>query len=173
MNYYLNNNKQFYGVIDAPESMLVYDGETVCGSAENVELPATYMLPDDRIPDVRNQQTTSMCVAFAITGIMQVFNRIEEGDDETFSPGYLYTQCRKHKGEGMFPGTTLDMTIEKGCCKESVFPYIYDVPDILKTAEKELTDEIKEEAKNYKIAWYVCFNLEAKDKNAENIKKAL
>jgi len=166
-------NKQFYGVIDAPESMLVYDGGIVCGSADGVELPATYMLPEDRIPDVRNQQTTSMCVAFAITGIMQVMNRIEEGDDETFSPGFTYTQCRTHKGEGMFPNTALKMTMEKGCCKESVFPYIYDVPDIINTAEKEITDEIKEEAKNYKIAGYTCFNLAAKAKNAENIKKAL
>lgn len=162
-----------YGVINAPESMLAYDGEVVCGAAGDIELPSYFMLPDDKIPDVRNQYTTSMCVAFATSGILQIFNRIEVGDGETFSPGYIYTQCRKHKGEGMFPKTTLDMLIETGCCKESVFPYIYDVPDIIETAEKELTDKIKEEAKNYKIKGYVIFNLTAKERNAQNIKKAL
>lgn len=171
MDYSLNK-EQYYGVINTPESMLVYDGEVLCGMG-NVELPNYYMLPDDRIPTVRNQLTTNMCVAFATTGVLQVLNRIEEDDGETFSPGFIYTQCRKHKGEGMFPSTTLNMMIEKGCCKESVFPYIYDVPDIIKIAEDELTDAIKEEAKNYKIAGYTYYNLADKTKNAENIKAAL
>lgn len=153
--------------------MLVYDGDLLCGSSDEVELPAVYMLPEDRIPDVRDQLFTNMCVAFAITGILQVMNYVEERDRETFSPGFTYTQCRTHKGEGMFPNTALKMTIEKGCCKESVFPYIYDVPDIAEIAERELTDETKETAKNYRIASFACFNLANKVKNAENIKRAL
>ena len=132
----MNYKNGYFGAIDAPESMLVYDGDIVCGSAGNIELPKEYMLPDDLIPNVRNQLTTNMCVAFAITGILQILNKKEVGDDDTFSPGYTYTQCRKHKGEGLFPETSIKLTMENGCCKESEFPYIYEVPDIIDIANK-------------------------------------
>lgn len=161
-----------FGVIDKPDSMLLYDAGLV-GASSAVDLPNKYILPEDRIPPVTNQLTTSMCVAFATAGLLRIFNRMEINEDYPLSPAYIYTQCRKHTGEGMFMNTTLDLLIEKGCCKFEEFPDVYDVPDILERAKEVVTDELKEKAKNLRIKGYAGYLYASRERNTECIKKAL
>ena len=68
-----------YGVISEVPGMRLYDFESVCGASET-NLPKTYILPDDKIPSVRDQGTVGACVAFSLAEMLEVFNYNETGN---------------------------------------------------------------------------------------------
>ena len=51
--------KNINGVLEEKPSLMLYDYETVCGATnEDEEIPETFRISEDRIPDCRDQKTT-------------------------------------------------------------------------------------------------------------------
>lgn len=159
-----------YGVKRSPKKVLDYCGEFRCGA---VDLPSRFVLPDELIPDVRNQGAVNSCVGFAVTNIMQILNQIETGRRERFSAGYVYGRCRDDDAdyEGMFIGSALDYLIKTGACFESDFPYNEEMPEIRKMVSNR--PELDEKAEPYHIKGYEVYAYALKEKKYEAVKKAL
>ena len=109
------------GVRRTPIKMTDYNGEFRSGG---VELPDSFCLPTELVPDVRNQGEVNSCVAFSVTNIMQIFNQKEVGTRDRFSPGYVYGKCRDEDDtyEGMIIPNALDYLIKTGAPFEKDFP---------------------------------------------------
>lgn len=168
------NNKPL-GVIDKPSSMLIYEYDTVCGSSnDTMDIPDYYMLPEDRIPDCRDQKKTEQCVAFAITNILQILNKIETGDDEPFSTTYVYGKHRVQGAEtmkGMNPETALNGMTKIGSCKYKDLPELLENPEAYEHVLAH--PELDAKAEPYKIAAYMMFNQGSRTARIEAIQNAL
>lgn len=146
-----------------------------CGAfaGAKIELPKEYTLPDNLIPDVRNQGDVNSCVGFSTTGIMQILNEIETGERKRFSAGYVYGKCRNDEDtyEGMVVDEALSHLIKCGSCYEEDFPINEEMPEIRKLvmARPELDDK----AKPYHIKAYEVYASASKQKRYNDIKTAL
>ncbi len=125
-------------------------------SAADVELPTEYVLPDDRIPTVRDQGDTNSCVGHGLAETMGVLYGIEFGEEKLFSPWYIYgnKECRKgYTGLGMFLSDAVDGVRKCGTVPLPDFDVRKEPPDIIDAVEKR--PELSEAAKPYKIKGYV------------------
>lgn len=158
------------GLRESPKKILDY-----CGSfrAGDVELPSSFILPKDRIPDVRDQGTVNACVGFATTNVMQILNQNETGERIRLSAGYLYAKCRPDwdKNEGMIIDTALDYLIKTGSCPEEDFPDNEEVPEIIDLVNsKPYLDAL---AKPYRIKGYEVYAWASQERKIKDIKTAL
>lgn len=151
-------------------SLRNYEYEIVCG-APQTKLPDSYILPDDRLPKIRNQGNIGACVAFACVEIMEVLNRIEFGTDKTFSAGFFYGYNRDD-GEnivGMYPSKALKHFQETGSVPTIVFDELKEMPEM-----KELVRGRKglaEIAKKYRIKGYT--SIPSPQSNVKKVKQAI
>ncbi len=150
--------------------MTDYTGAFRCG---DMALPKVYCLPDDRIPDVRDQGAVNSCVGFAVTNIMQIFDQIETGTRDRFSAGYVYGRCREddESHEGMIIPNVLDHLKKVGACKEADFPYNEEMPIIREMVLEH--PELDKMAEPYHIAAYEVYAYAMKDKKYQSVKEAL
>ncbi len=146
-----------FGCLQETPSIRTYTWEAVCG-ATKAELPESFMLPTERLPEVTNQGSTFACVAFALAEILSVFNLDEFGEHERFSEGFIYGYNRDASYKGMYPQKTLDLMCKTGSVPQKYFDKLYEMPelreDILKDPNLARLVEI---AKKYKIKGYVGF----------------
>lgn len=159
-----------FGVLESPKKVLDYCGAFRCGS---VDLPKEYILPEELIPDVRNQGMVNSCVGFAITNIMQILNQKETGIRERFSAGYVYGKCRDDNAlhMGMYVDNALGYLIKTGSCFEEDFPYNKEVPEIMELARNR--PDLDEKAQPYHIRAYEVYAQAYAEKKYEAIKAAL
>ena len=155
------------GALRQKPSVLLYEYEAVCG-ASDANLPETYTIPKERIPDCRDQKGTMQCVAFSSTNILQILNEIETGKRKRFSTTYVYG---RHRGplmkdvEGMYTSETLSHLRKLGSVDEKDMPELLEVPEAYEKAQNR--PDLDEKAEPYKIASYCRFT------KREDIKKAL
>lgn len=88
------------------------------------------MLPDDRIPDCRDQGENRICVAMAITAVLQIIYYIKTGIRKQFSPSWGAAVWRKDPQEqknmkSLNPDSALPALIEKGAV------FTKDLPELL------------------------------------------
>lgn len=158
------------GLRGSPKKALDY-----CGAFrdKNIELPSSFILPKERIPDVRDQGDINSCVGFATTNVMQILNQIETGARDRFSAGYIYGKCRPEwdKKEGMIIDTALEYLIKTGSCKEKDFPENKEVPDIISIVQnRPYLDAL---AKPYRIRGYEVYAWANEERKIKEIKTAL
>ena len=162
-------NKGF-GVRKSPKKILDY-----CGAfrAKGMELPASFTLEEERIPDVRDQGSVNSCVAFSATNIMQVLNQLETGRRDRFSPGYMYGKCRDENDtyQGMIIDNALDYLIKTGSCFEEDFPENLEVPEIMEKARNR--PDLDKKAEPYHIRAYEVYASASEERRTNDIKRAL
>lgn len=158
------------GLRESPAKILDYCGVFRSG---DIKLPTSFILPKDRIPDVRDQESVNSCVGYSITNIMQILNQIETGARERFSAGYVYGKCRPDwdKNEGMVIDTTLDYLIKTGACFEADFPKNEEVPEIINLVNNN--PQLDEFAKPYHIEGYEVYAWANEERKIQAIKAAL
>lgn len=158
------------GVIQTRLKMSDYTGAFRSGSEK---LPSAFTLPKDRIPDVRDQGAVNSCVGFATTNIMQIFNQIETGKRDRFSPGYVYGRCRDDADtyEGMQIPKTLDYLRRTGACMEKDFPVNEEMPEIRSLVKAH--PELDEMAEPYHIEGYEIYAFALKEKKYQSVKEAI
>lgn len=136
-----------------------YDYNIVCGTA-NVELPKSFILPADRLPDITDQKCYNACCAFAIAEVLQILHRIEFGKDEKFSEGFIYAYHRNPEAiyQGMNPDSALKILCKCGSVPKRYYNEIYEMPDMRKLLFSNLRfKEFEKIAEKYKLKGYVGF----------------
>lgn len=158
------------GVRRTPVKLTDYNGEFRSGG---VELPDSFCLPPELIPDVRNQGSVNSCVAFSATNIMQIFNEKEVGTRDRFSPGYVYGKCRDEDDtyEGMIIPDALNYLKKTGAPFERDFPINEEVPKIMEMVRNR--PDLDEKAQPYRIAGYEVYAWAIKERKYTAVKEAL
>ncbi|MBE7025051.1 MAG: hypothetical protein E7408_03235 [Ruminococcaceae bacterium] len=159
-----------FGCLKEIPSLRNYEYEIVYG-APKINLPDSYILPEDRLPKIRNQGYIGACVAFACVEIMEVLNRIEFGTDKTFSAGFFYGYNRDD-GEnivGMYPSRALKHFRKTGSVPTIVFDELKEMPE-MKALVKDKTG-LAEIAEKYRIKGYT--SIPSPQGNVKKVKQAI
>ena len=84
--------------------------------ASNPILPEEYTVT--YVPDVQNQGSSSMCVAFALAGIKQSHEWEERGVKTRYSPAFIYAnrEITDWQGEGMITRQAIKRLTKFGTC---------------------------------------------------------
>lgn len=159
------------GCLNESPSVRTYVYEAISKNSKE-SLPDSYILPNDRLPDVENQGSINACVAFATAEILNILNKVETGEDVKFSEGFIYGYNRNETAryEGMYPQSTLDHMRNTGSVPKIYYDALYEMPEM---RDKLLADKnfekLKEISEKYRIKSYVGFLKGEK----EEIKRAL
>lgn len=146
-----------FGCLKETPSVRTYTYGGVCGSRE-INLPESYMLPNERLPKVTSQGSIWACVAFSIAEILSIFNYDEFGKQEQFSEGFIYGYNRKADYRGMYPQSTLDLMTKTGSVPKKYYNELCEMPYMAsKIRENPNIDVLVEIAQKYKIKGYVGF----------------
>jgi hypothetical protein len=88
--------------------------------ASATQLPTEYIIP--YVPDIYDQGTSSMCVAFALAGMKQSHEWKERGVKKRYSPAFIYSnrEITDWQGEGMIPRQALKR-LKYGTCEFNDF----------------------------------------------------
>ena len=159
-----------FGCLKETPSLRNYDYDIVCGTT-NDELPESYMLPDDRLPTVRDQGNVGACVAFACVEIMEVLNKIEFNTHKTFSAGFFYGYNRDaDEGfEGMYPSRALDHFMVTGSVPTTRFDELREMPEMRELVQSR--KDLAEIAEKYRIKGYSVIT--SPKYNVEKVRQAL
>jgi C1A family cysteine protease len=105
------------------------------GIAKTSNFPTEYEL---KMVRVKNQGSTSSCVAHAISSVIEYFNSVQNGDKTEMSTGYIYgnRENSTHKGEGMIVKKAIAAACEYGDVPKSVFPGNEEVPTVIEEFKK-------------------------------------
>lgn len=132
--------------------------ETVVPPTSDLRLPKVLDYRDDML-SVRNQGSQGTCSAQTASAMKEWQEKKELRINQYFSPQFVYNQ-RKNKGtSGMYARDTMQILQKKGICFEASYKY--------NTLDISITDELLEEAANYKIENY------AQVKTIDGLKRAL
>lgn len=142
------------GVLRAVGSAKVYKYSTI--AKEPPEVPKAYLLP--YLPDILDQGAVQSCVAHSVAESFQA----QSADKEKISVLGVYGLWRKHRGEGMYPETALDIGRTVGTTKREIAPENLEVPEAIDKARKYLARfplEFRYRVGSfYKIDKDECFN---------------
>ena len=118
----------------------------VSSSAENVQLPANYMLEPKRIKD---QGNVNSCVAHSLSSML------ENKWKKDFSVGFIYGYRPEgyYQGEGMYPRDALKTLQKIGDVKEEDFPYNEEMQEIKHKVDNSFS-LLEAQADDYKISAY-------------------
>ncbi len=154
------------GALKSVGSTGVYDIEKII-SVKEEDLPEEFIIKNK--PKVLDQKTVSSCVAHAICECLSANLLRDKKDSSDLSVLMVYGLWRKHKGEGMFPETTINLGRSIGTSLRRIAPGNFEVPDAIKKAE-----EYKEKypkSLGFKVGSY--FKVKKNEDFAKNIKRTL
>ena len=153
------------GVLRAVGSAKVYKYSTIAKEAEG-EIPKAYLLP--YLPDVLDQGSVQSCVAHSVAESFQA----QSNDKAKISVLGVYGLWRKHRGEGMYPETALDIGRTVGTTKREIAPENLEVPEAIDKAKEYLARFPSEFC--YKVgSFYKIDKNECFDPDYELAKRAL
>lgn len=102
---------------------------------------------------IRNQDGSSMCVAFATAKCLGVNNKNEKGEYVTLSPRDIYTQ-RASSGQGMWIQDAGNIVKKAGATLEALMPS-ENINETQANVSSDRTDESKKLALEYRASSYV------------------
>ena len=112
-------------------------------------LPEKFMLPDELIPDVRDQKKCDICVAMAITAVLQIIYYKKTGKREQFSPTWGAVMWRRDvDGQknmaSLNPDSAIPAMIEAGAVFTEDCPELLENPEAYKyvMAHPELQEKV-------------------------------
>lgn len=162
------------GCILRPAKIRNYNYISVCG-ANKVELPKTYMIPEENMPLVDDQGSINSCVAHGISKAIEGIYLKNFKKRKRYSRGYIYGNpiCRGNcLNYGMFTDDAIKGVIKCGDVSLSDFDIDEEVPKIIKLFNER--EDLKDEAKLCPIKSYVEIPIYAMlTKRAETIKEAI
>ena len=119
------------------------------------ELPDFYMCED--LPPVKNQRSVSSCVAHATSSILEFFNKKETGKFIPLSTNFIYGMQGVAFGRlegGMYLRDACKIVKEYGDATEKSVNGNTEQPKCTEWLKEKLTDEIYDEAKNFRVESY-------------------
>lgn len=168
-----DNIRRGGGVIPRPKKIRNYD-YAVCGaSREEIDLPDSYTIPEENIPEVHDQTWTMQCVSYALCECAESRKK-QLGEDVHFSTPWTYgrDEVRNgYEGPGLCAGIAVNGALSLGFLELPYFDCEVDVPDVLKmTAERE---DLLPLSHKFTPKAYYEINYAIQDKKWESLKRAL
>ena len=150
------------GVLRAVGSAKAYKYSTIAKEPEG-EIPKAYLLPC--LPDILDQGSVQSCVAHSVAESFQA----QSSDKAKISVLGVYGLWRKHRGEGMYPETALDIGRTVGTTKREIAPENLEVPEAIDKAKEYLGDTARceEDVLSYIAFPQVAENFFEKRREAE------
>jgi len=144
-----------FGAIPSPKD--VRDYRIVCAS--NATFPKRFEL---KMPEVKDQGLVGSCVAHAISTVIEYFSRIQDDNYSKMSVGYIYGNRTnsEHKAEGMVTSLALKSVCKYGDVPEGMFPYNFEVPDIIDRFEDAVDDLYDRGTPNRLSTYFSCYREE-------------
>lgn len=163
-----------HGCLPPIDSIRIYDysalpkKEMPMGAASVTD----YKIPEDRLPQVKDQETVGSCVAHAITSTLEVLHYIETGKWVTLSPGWFYGYARDEwsNGWGMVTSNAVEYTKDFGSVPIEMFAEHTEMPEMKKIAKAR--PELEEYAKPFKTISFVRINWANKERKWNDVKEA-
>lgn len=148
-----------YGAIPSPKDPRDYTLSMV--AAVPGDFPDAYQLSPPAA--VRNQYSSSMCVAFALA-VMKRYQERREGVYNDYSPAFIYANRQESdwQGEGMIPREALERLRDNGVCRHELFPAIGTYAAV----KGKITPAMTEDALLQTVETYVAVNTPAEVKTA-------
>lgn len=160
--------------VKSSQDMRIYDFNTLKKSMkiQDVSNIEDYVIPEENLPSVKDQSHYGCCVACSLASMLEVFNKIETGETEEMSVGYIYGKHRPQDSNstGMFTNTALQYMLERGSVPNRFFPKLMEMPDVKKVLKER--DDLDTIAIPYKIGGYCKIDWNNEEEKVENIKLA-
>ena len=127
------------------------------GVATARQFPAAFELP---MPDVKNQGQVGSCVAHSIATVIEYFDRVETGNEEPMSTGYIYGNRRNStwKDSGMRTREALKNATSYGDVLKEKFPQNIEVPEAIKIFNEIADEDLIKEGSVNRIANFFKLN---------------
>ena len=162
--------KHGYGVLREPRPVRHFKFDLATGYQPREDLPDEYEIPAERLPDIHDQGSTSMCVAYALCEVAEAAcNNVEH-----FSPAWNYGRAESrngYTGEGLYMSQALAGAAKIGFVPEYFYPFKDDVPTALEQAAAR--DDLIKIGEQLKPTSYVAFEYAYKVKLWDCIRAAL
>lgn len=112
------------GALPSPIDIRDYKATCVAKAADFPEEFELYR------PPVKNQSSTSSCVAHSLSSVVEYFNHEQEGSYMKMSTAYIYGNRygSTYVGEGMYTSQALKNLVKFGDCPDTWFTGNYEVP---------------------------------------------
>lgn len=140
------------GALVRPHKVQNYDYSRLCAAEDFSDLPESYVLPEDRIPTVRDQGEIEACVAFSLSEVLGILHGLEFGEEKLLSPWFIYGNevCRPdYTGTGMYTDEAIDGVRKIGTVPLPFFSLPCEMPEMQdKVSER---GDLKNEAAKYRI----------------------
>ena len=155
------NKISFEGCLVSPFDGRDYNLKCATGVSDSeiyeVEYPKEYIIPN--LSNIYSQGSTSMCVAFTLAEMKESQEMIDQNRRIRFSPGFIYGN-RDETSEGMYIRQAIKTLKIDGVCTYDEFP-IKGTCQHCQEKFAELSDEIKQSAKDWRIgSYYRIYTLE-------------
>lgn len=120
--------------------------------ADKIQLPVVFSLS---MPEIKNQQSVSSCVAHALSTILEYYGQKEYNKTILLSTDYIYGNRTNstHKDKGMIIRDALGCAKKYGDVFYSIVPLNTEVPSVIQKFEERDTS-IDNDAKNFMIKSY-------------------
>lgn len=109
------------------------------------------------LPKVKNQLSVSSCVAHSSSSILEWFNTKETGEYHELSTGFIYgmqgVEFNRLEG-GMYLRDACKIVRKHGDCLYETMPFNIEMPECYERLNKNLTDEVYNEALICKVDSY-------------------
>lgn len=127
-----------YGALPPKKDIREYKAKQTA-YAQLIDIPEEFEL---EMPMVKNQKDVSSCVAFAISTVIEYYNKLQEETTIPFSTGYIYgnRQNSFNKGQGMYVDDAINAVVKWGDVPNSKFDYNIEVPEAITKFEEKAFD---------------------------------
>lgn len=162
------------GIKKSPARIRDYD-YALCRGYEgvNIDFPDEYILPEEYIPQVYNQEDVGSCAAHTITSCAES-EQLKKGENIVLSKGFSYSRREfrpGYDGPGLYMDDAMVGATKVGFVPYEYFPYNKEVPEIIEAAS--LRDDLLAIAGKIKPSAMANLCYALKVKTWDNIRKAL
>ena len=141
------SNKKSFGVI--PSQIDKRDYKLSFQAVDSTTIPKEYSSPLP--PFDKNQGETGICTNASISRWFERQFKLAYGKDQEFSMTWLYAHKPDITSSGAQLRDILKLANSLGNCKNEIFPYIADVPEIVDDLNKSNQIEIEKDSSLHKV----------------------
>ena len=148
-----------------PSKSDVRDYKLSFAVSDTSDIPESYESPLPKI--IVDQGSTGICTNASYSYWQARQNELKTGEYIQFSPTYIYAHKDDVTSSGMQLRDVLKFAMSSGLCRNELFPYIEDVPQIVQELQKSDQIELAQDAAKYKPKGY------AQITNIDDVKRAI
>lgn len=134
-------------------------------ASDNSDIPESYESPLPKI--IVNQGSAGICTNASYSYWQARQNELKTGEYIQFSPTYIYAHKDDQTASGMQLRDVLKFAVKNGLCRNELFPYIEDVPQVVQDLQNSDQTLLAQDAIKYRPKGY------AQITDINNVKRAI